>query len=301
MNLKNIIDFVVKYAMILTGFISVQLSIKNRNKFGKIVGNIMRLLSKNRSNVTLDNIKNALPELDFNQQIEIRDAAYHNLGITLVELLAFPTLSDDDICKYLKIENYEKVIEKAALGKGIIFLSAHYGNWELTAFVAGKFFDFPINLVVKEQSNKFVDKYLNQFRTRSGNKVIKTDKTAAKKIIQSLRNNEALTMLVDQSADFNNDIFVDFFGRPAATFESPAVLALKYRSPIFMAYTDRLDDCTYKLVLEELDYTDLDDSKNSIYELTKRHVNILENKIRKNPGLWSWQHKRWKHTPPVNL
>ena len=280
------------------GFISKNLTIKKRNLLGKKIGWILRILSRERSEITLKNITDALPEYDSDMHLKIRNESYQNLGITLVELLAFPVLSENDFKNYVKVENTEIIKEKLALGRGLIFISGHFGNWELMAYAAGMVIDVQVTIVVKPQSNEVSDKYLNRFRTQCGNKIVPMG-NAARTLLQTIKKNEAIALLVDQSADWKKDIFVDFFGKPAVTYEAPAVIALKYRTPIITCFAHRLDDCTYKVEMKELDFSDLQDSRESVVELTKRHVKVLEDNIRANPGLWAWQHKRWKHDPPA--
>ncbi|MDX9789583.1 MAG: lysophospholipid acyltransferase family protein [Candidatus Kapabacteria bacterium] len=293
----RLIDYISHYFLMLLSAISSRLSMKSRNKLGRMLGGILQRLSKERRNVTLRNLSESLPNLSPAEHNKICRNSYDNLGITLAELLAFPSMSEADFKNYVKITNTELVEEKIKSGKGIILLSGHFGNWELMAYVAGLVLNLPITIIVKPQSNKLSDKYLNKFRTQGGNKIVPMS-NAARTILQALKKNEAIALLVDQSADWQKDVFVDFFGRPAATYEAPAVIALKYGSPIITGFAHRLPDCTYLVELKELDYSDLDDSHESIIELTRRHVKVLEDNIMMNPGLWSWQHKRWKHEPP---
>ncbi len=293
----RLIDYISHYFLMLLSAISSRLSMKSRNKLGRMLGGILQRLSKERRNVTLRNLSESLPNLSPAEHNKICRNSYDNLGITLAELLAFPSMSEADFKNYVKITNTELVEEKIKSGKGIILLSGHFGNWELMAYVAGLVLNLPITIIVKPQSNKLSDKYLNKFRTQGGNKIVPMS-NAARTILQALKKNEAIALLVDQSADWQKDVFVDFFGRPAATYEAPAAIALKYGSPIITGFAHRLPDCTYLVELKELDYSDLDDSRESIIELTRRHVKVLEDNIMMNPGLWSWQHKRWKHEPP---
>lgn len=293
----RLIDYISHYFLMLLSAISSRLSMKSRNKLGRMLGGILQRLSKERRNVTLRNLSESLPNLSPAEHNKICRNSYDNLGITLAELLAFPSMSEADFKNYVKITNTELVEEKMKSGKGIILLSGHFGNWELMAYVAGLILNLPITIIVKPQSNKLSDKYLNKFRTQGGNKIVPMS-NAARTILQALKKNEAIALLVDQSADWQKDVFVDFFGRPAATYEAPAAIALKYGSPIITGFAHRLPDCTYLVELKELDYSDLDDSHESIIELTRRHVKVLEDNIMMNPGLWSWQHKRWKHEPP---
>ncbi len=300
MNLKDLSNRLSHRLLMLLGFVSKRLNINGRNTLGRIMGRVIKLISKKRADITINNIRNAFPEYSDSQCNTISVQAYENLGITLAELLAFPVYSNEDFNKYVKFENIDLVKKKITEGKGLIFISGHFGNWELMAYCASLALEIPITIVVKPQRNKFSDKYLNDFRTKGGNKIVPMG-NAARTIINAIRNKEAIALLVDQSADASKDVFVPFFGRLASTYEAPAVIALKYRTPIITGFAHRQPDNTYKVVIKELDFSDLDDSKESIKELTRRHVKVLEDNIRMNPGQWSWQHKRWKHTPQANI
>jgi len=133
-----------------------------------------------------------------------------------------------------------------------------------------------------------------------GNRIVPMA-NAARTIFDAIRKKEVIALIVDQSADWEKDIFIDFFGRPAATYEAPAKLSYKFDVPILIGFAVRQPDFTYFVDIIELDRSGLDRSDNPVEELTKRHVKILEDAIRKNPELWAWQHKRWKHTPPEKL
>lgn len=270
-------------------------SITQRNQIGKRVGNILRLLSKKRQNITIDNIKKAFPELSQNKITSIMKGSYHNLGITLVELLCMKYMSEEDLRTYVKYENIELIKEVHSRGKGMILLSGHFGNWELVAYTVGMFSGIPTTAIVKPQKNKYADKILNEYRTNETNTIVNMHKSA-RIVVQTLRSGMPVCILADQSATRDKDIYVDFFGRPAATYEAPAALALKFGAPIIIGFSVRQEDCTYKVQLREIKTDDLDDSKESIKILTERHVMELENEIRKYPYLWAWQHRRWKHT-----
>ena len=105
-----------------------------------------------------------------------------------------------------------------------------------------------------------------------------------------------VALLADQAASKEKDIFVNFFGRPAVTYESPAKLALKFDIPIIIGFAERQDNYKYKVHLQEIKYDDLKNEENAIELLTQRHVALLEEQIRKNPSQWAWQHNRWKYS-----
>lgn len=238
----------------------------------------------------------AFPDLSELEIKKIIKKSYQNLGIVAVELLASPKLTINDFRKYMRYSNEELFAKVHSQGQGMLLLSGHFGNWEMLALTAGAFTNIPITIVVKPQRNKLVDEKLNSYRTRFGNRIIPMSK-AARVLITAINKNEAVAMLADQSADMNRDVFIDFFGHPAVTYEAPAMIALRYKVPIIMGFAVRNDDYTYDVELIELKYDDLQDDNEGITELTRRHVKILENKIRKHPHLWAWQHNRWKHKP----
>jgi KDO2-lipid IV(A) lauroyltransferase len=115
--------------------------------------------------------------------------------------------------------------------------------------------------------------------------------------LERLRQAEAIALLADQAATADRDVFVPFFGIPAATYEAPAALALKRNAAIFTAFAVRGADGRYTAEFHRIPHEDLSPDKDGILELTRRHVQSLEDAIRQRPDLWAWQHRRWKHTP----
>lgn len=294
--MKKLGQILVTWIMLLNGLMLSFFSIKSRTKAGKFFGYILRILSKKRYKITIDNLEKAFPDKKFDWIEKIAIESYQNLGITLAELLTLKYLNRNDLERYVKYDNIELLNEINRRGRGLILMSGHFGNWEFLAYTAGIFSDAQVNVIVKPQSNSFMDKHLNRYRTSGGNNIINMYH-AAREILLSIRRKEAVALLADQSASKTNDIYVDFFGRPAITFEAPAALALKFNIPIIMGFSFRQADGTYKVTLTELDHSDLDDSPDSIKILTQRHVKELEAAIRSKPGHWAWQHRRWKHQP----
>jgi Kdo2-lipid IVA lauroyltransferase/acyltransferase len=297
--MKKFSDIIITWVILFVGWISIHLSRKSRTSLGKFVGSILRLLSPKRQSITLDNIKRAFPEKDFKWQRQVMYGSYHNLGITMVELLALKSMDDNEIKEYIKYTNIEMINELHQQGRGVILLSGHFGNWELLAYSAGLFSGLPVMIIVKPQKNIIADKILNSYRTQRGNSVVSMY-NAAFTIFKTLKKGGVVALLADQSATKDKDIYVDFFGIPAATYESPAELALKLDVPIIMGFSVRQNDGTYLVNLEQIKHDDLQHNKEDVIELTRRHVAALENAIRANPDHWAWQHRKWKHTTMIS-
>ncbi len=294
--INNIEEKLVTGILAFFCFISQHVSGNTRIIIGNWIGDFLRLLSKKRYNITLNNITESFPEKSISECKHIAKLSYRNLGITMFELMAIPSMTENELKNKIVYENIDLIEEKRKLGKGVILLSGHYGNWELLAYTAGYFTDIPVTIIVKPQRNKTTDKILNSYRTHYNNKIVSMYK-AARPIVSELRKGNMIALLADQSATKDKDVFVDFFGRPAATYESPASMALRLDAPIVIGFSERQEDGTYRVQLREILYDDIKDSEDAIKILTERHVKALEQQIRKRPELWAWQHKRWKHTP----
>ena len=293
---RKLSDIIITSVILLIGQISISLSIRGRTAFGRFIGNILRLLSPKRQSITLENIKRAFPDRSDDWHNRVMRRSYQNLGITMVELLALRSFDEEDIHQYIRYTNIELIQQAYSRGKGVILLSGHFGNWELLAYSAGLFTKIPVTIIVKPQKNKIADEILNRYRTQSGNKVVSMY-NAAFSVMKTLKKGGVVALLADQSATKDRDVFVEFFGIPAATYESPAEMSLKFDVPIIMGFAVRQKDGTYNVDLLEIKHDDLEDNREGIIELTKRHVQVLENAIRKNPDHWAWQHRKWKHTP----
>lgn len=288
-------DFLIYLLLKIFGFIASLLTPKLRGWLASIIGYFLYILPSKRKAITLKNLQIAFPEKTSEELREIALHSFQNLMIVFVETAALEFFTDEDIRKLVKIKNIDLVNKLLEYGNGLIFLSAHYGNWEYSAIAAGILSKVPITVVVQKQKNRYVDKAVCQTRTKFGNKIVLMT-NAARSIIKAIQNNEAIALLVDQSAKFGKDSFVNFFGKPALTYDAPAELALRFRTPIVYGFAERNKDFTYTIELKELNFNDLSYSRENVKILTCRHVEALEEQIKKRPELWAWQHRRWKHT-----
>ncbi len=286
-------------ALLALGGVSRMLSPAGRRDLGAVVGRAMMRLSGRRRDITEENIRMALPALSDADRGRVMRGSYENLGIVLTELLATPSLTPAILAERVRIPGFEAVLERKRAGQPTIFLSAHYGNWEYLAMTAGVLLDAPVLIVAHPQSNVHADRLLNSYRTRFGNTIVPMGE-AARPLVRTLSSGGTVAFLVDQFGQWEKDPWISFFGRETPTYEAPAALALKYGAPIFHAFAERCADATYEAPIRPIPMDDLRNDRESIVELTRRHVRILEDQIRKRPELWSWQHRRWRdeYTPP---
>jgi len=180
--------------------------------------------------------------------------------------------------------------------KGIVFLTAHFGSWELAIQAISVYTNAHVCTIAKAQSNIFVDRVINQWRMLFGLKIIPMG-VSVREIIRTLQQGEIIALAADQTAP-KESVSVEFFGRHVPTFQGPAVFSLKTGAPIILGCTVRQKDGNYKMHLVQVPGDDLVGfSDEHVLELTKRQVRLTEEIIRQYPEQWMWMHKRWKHVP----
>jgi len=248
-----------------------------------------------RRRLTLDNLRHALPDLSENRRTAIARKAFRNYGIALLQMLWASGQSEKTLLKTVKIADPSTVENNLGKGKGVILLSGHYGGWELIIHGLRLHLGKPMTVIVQRQRNRRIDRIIDEGRRRHGNDTI-TMGPSSRQALTTLQNNGIVAMLGDQSGP-KESVFVEFFGRPAATHRGAAAFSLRTGAPIVMTFLVRQLDGSYTALFEEVDRTGLDEySDTNIIELTRRHTAILEKHIRAHPDHWLWMHKRWKHT-----
>jgi Kdo2-lipid IVA lauroyltransferase/acyltransferase len=156
---------------------------------------------------------------------------------------------------------------------------------------------FKGGIVARRLDNPYLDRFVARFRRKTGLELL--DKNADyPRILDFLARGSGLGIVGDQDAG-QRGLYVDFFGRPASTFKSIALLSLEYQAPIFVFGTARIGHpMRYRIYLEDLilpeDYARDPDAARSI---TERYTRALERLVRRHPEQYFWLHRRWKHQP----
>ena len=289
-------EFIEYFFFSIVNQIARRLSFRTAGKVGAWLGNAVFSFTPIRKKITLENLKTSFPEKSQAEIEAIARGAYRNYGIALVESLWAGGQSAETLRGVLRVANPEVMVQARAQQRGVLFLSAHYGSWELLPSSVRLNIDTPLAMIFQRQRNKRIDALFEKNRSRFDNVTIPMG-ISSRKALSALADNYVVLMLGDQSGP-KEAVFVDFFGRPAATHRGVAAFSLKTGAPIVMGFVVRQSDGTYTITFEEVDRSGLDSySEEHIIELTRRHVVILEQWIRKHPDHWLWMHKRWKHMP----
>ncbi len=247
-----------------------------------------------RKETVISNLKIAFPDYSQKEIKKIAFGAYKSFAITLIEILCFPSLSGEKAAGLVEFKNLELVKKRHAEKKGVIILSAHFGNWELEGAAFHYLTGISMAGVAKHQRNPYVTKWLEDARTKLGNKVIYMG-VSVRQIYSELKSGGIVALVADQRAD-QDSIRVDFFGRSTTVYTGPAVMALKLKAPMIMIVPVRQKDYKYVVNPVEISFENLPESEeDKIVEISRRHTKILEGIIREHPEQWLWMHKRWKY------
>ena len=250
-----------------------------------------------RRGVVERQIADSFPELGEREVRALARGAYESLGRTTVEAAILPTLGREGVLGLVdRVEGWAQVEEAMALGRGLILVAGHLGNWELGgAYIAAR--GVPIDAIARGQGNPLFDEYITATRTRLGMTVVH-DAEAVRRTPRSIRSGRAVAFLMDQGVRGLASTFVPFFGRPAKTPRGPAVFALRLRVPVVFVAPLREPNARFRMVFERVPVHETGDRERDVDTIVATYTQVLEKWVRERPEQYFWHHRRWKHQPP---
>ena len=263
---------------------------------GRILGLIFYYLDKRHRLIALTNLTAAFgPERTSAELKRTARESFIHFGEFLAEINKFPRLKEEKKSKLFLVEGEENLLEALSKEKGVLLFSAHYGNWEIAPYILTK--KGKMSVVARPLDNKRLEAQLLKLRESLGTKVIYKHQ-ATKQILQSLRENRMIALLIDQNVLKSQAVFVDFFGKKAATTPSLAAFFLRTRAPLLPVFCYPTSSHTYQLkIFPPLKISLEEDYDRDILKITQICTMIIEDQIRKNPSYWLWFHNRWKTRP----
>ncbi|MGE3705178.1 MAG: lysophospholipid acyltransferase family protein [Vicinamibacterales bacterium] len=259
---------------------------------GTALGRAAYLLDGRHRRIALENVAGAFPGRSAAERRTIVRGAFEHFGRLLLALLEFSGLPPEQMLARVEFEGEDRVRSAHARGKGVLFVTGHFGFWELQALVHPLRFP-PMAVLARALDNPGLNGLLERIRTRTGNAVVYRQGTL-RRVLRTLQAGEGVGVLIDQHMITRDAVQVDFFGRTAATTAAVAALAIRTGAPVVPLFALPLGGGRYRMVYEPPVEPPGVDTEDAVREFTQRCTDVLEMYVRRHPELWLWMHRRWR-------
>ncbi len=221
-----------------------------------------------------------------------------NIGILVAELSRLYYGQDNSLLRTVEFRGIEHYERAKARGRGILFITAHCGNWELMALAFGAAYS-PVAVVARPMKKRYIDRLLERIRLHHGNSVIYRDQSV-RGILTLLKANGIVGILPDQVTPPPHGILADFFGRPAWTTVMPVKVAMKSKGALLPIFIHREKGRSIVTIHPEVEMSEEGSDQERILDGTSRLNRCIEQHILRYPTQWNWLYRRWKGTEGVN-
>lgn len=278
-----------KASSFFTSFLPLNVSLF----LGRRLGDLIYFFDARHRAVAYANVSKAvIVNNDFRLAAKITRRAYQAFGQNLIEISFIPRINKQYLEKYIHIENRHHIEAAFKRGKGVIFLIAHEGNWELSNIICANL-GFPFLLFVRDQGFPRLNALLNSYRLKQGAKLIHKQ-GGLRELIGALESNQSIGMTVDQGG--KNGEIVKFFGKSASMSTGAVKLALRYGCAIIPVFYTRIKGSYTKVILDQVyTATKSGDAQKDLRDNLQRLTNIYEKYIKQYPYEYLWTYKIWKY------
>lgn len=258
---------------------------------------LVYLLHVRLRHVGMRNLALAFPEKSRRERARILRGEFTSLGRQLAEVCLFPTYTLANVDKVVIYDGFENFERAFARGKGVLFLTAHLGGWEVSSF-AHSLHGHPLHIVMRPLDNLYLDRLMRQYRTMHGNSTVDKD-DFVRGLLSAMKKGETVGILMDTNMTPPQGVFVDFFGISACTASGLARIALRTDAAVVPGFTI-WDPALRKYRLRfdpavQLIRTGNDEA--DAVSNTALFTKVIEDYVRRYPDQWLWVHRRWKTRP----
>jgi Kdo2-lipid IVA lauroyltransferase/acyltransferase len=264
---------------------------------GIAIAHAVYLLHGRLRAVGMRNLALAFPEKSRREHGRILRGEFTSMGRQFGEVCLFPRYTRENVSSVVVYDGFENFEHAYSRGKGVLFLTAHLGGWELSAF-AHSLYGHPLRIVMRSLDNPYLDRLIRDYRTMHGNTTVDKD-DFVRGLLGAMKAGETVGILMDTNMTPPQGVFVPFFGIPACTASGLARIALRTDAAVVPGFTI-WDKSLRKYVLRfdpavKLIRTGCDDA--DVVANTAQLTKIIEDYVRRYPDQWLWVHRRWKTRP----
>ena len=257
----------------------------------RVISNLQYVFSRQDRTSVANNLKVIFPGIEKRLLKKYTKGVFINFGIYLANFFKFKNLGLDYIKKNLVIEGREHIDKALSLGKGLIIVSGHIGNWELGGIALG-LLGYPVNAVTFTHKHKKVNIFFTRQRELKGLRVIPLEK-AVRGALLAFSRNEIVCLMGDR--DFTGGgLVMDFFGLPTMIPRGPAVFSLRNKTPMLLAFTLIENKEKFRLSFTPpIEFTPSGEYEKDVLSLTLIYLKQIEDYIRAHPGQWLMFRRFW--------
>jgi KDO2-lipid IV(A) lauroyltransferase len=249
--------------------------------------------------VALANLELVLPDRSEAERLAIWRSSCAELGRCAVEWARLPTLSTEALLERVEVVGLEHLAKAADLGRGVLAITAHYGNFEyIPAVVRARLPGARVSVVGRTMPTAAMQSMLEARRVRGGGAVIPQD---ARAILRALREGTIIGILIDHyTRERRGGVLAPFLGVRAWTTAGPALLALRTGAPAVPLHIQRARDGQHRIEVEPpLELPQSGDRERDVAVATARMNEVVGRWIRQDPVPWTWSHRRFRHSPDL--
>lgn len=249
-----------------------------------------------RKSVVTENLKNSFPEKTEKEINKIRKEFYSFFCDWVLEMIKSITLSKKEMIKRCHFKDYSLLERFYTENRKVIFVMGHFGNYELAGAEMAENTDYQLHVIYKPLSNKYFNNLINKKRVRFGTQIMpmaETYRTMLK--LNDNTTSSATTFIADQTPQPNQAYWTTFLNQDTPIFMGTEVIAKKLNYPVIYVSLNRVKRGHYEMTTDLLCENPKETNKGEISEM---HTKRLEQDIIKQPEIWLWSHKRWKHKRP---
>lgn len=289
------------YMYRLGGILAYKLPTRLGNGIANVIGDVVYFTMKRHAANAVSNMRRVLGrDASWQSVKQTARSSFHNYVKLSIDFLRYHHLSPQEIRRLISTppDGMEYLEEAFKRGKGIIAITAHFGNWDLAGATLATM-GLPLNAVAEIFEPPKMDELINGTRRQQGMNIIPTDTNSLKELFRALHRNEIIFLLFD-NPEVEEGVPVQFFGETAYVPGGPAALALKTRASIIIGYGVRKPDGkTFRAVAEPpVEYERLitGNKEHDIQAITQEIVHRWEDVIRRNPNQWYMFREMWPRT-----
>jgi Kdo2-lipid IVA lauroyltransferase/acyltransferase len=268
---------------------------KGQEALARVIAEILRTAQRSKRELMLNLYFQAL-EGDWSKKKldALHTANYLHMARTIVEFLRLATLRPEQVRAGMTLEGEEHLRQAISDGKGVIILTAHFGNWELLgARLTQVFSPEKFYVIAQPQRDLRLTQLMDKVRAAQGVQVIPRGK-AAREALQALRQGAGVGILLDIDMK-GSGVLVDFMGEPASTSTSVAAFALRTGAAVLPVFAYRQSNGTHiGKISPPVTLTRSGEGDQDIYINTAHFSQIIGEQVRAYPEQWIWLPDRWR-------